>query len=227
MGTGGSGVQGDVPEVGDRAGLCPPPPPRCPQPRGQAGGDTTPPAQSTLGIVVLGGHVGGGRTPFPSILCAERTGRELRCPPSLGPAAGWPWQQQQQQQRGGGLGGGPLARSIRSKLLRAFRPTHLQVRDDSPRHGGPPGAETHFWVLVVSEGFQGVPLLQRHRMVQGVLGEELGGPLHSLSIVTKTPQQWEKDPRVQPPPPCLGGSKHEEKMKKKSPPPTPLCPPQP
>ncbi|XP_065509837.1 bolA-like protein 1 isoform X2 [Caloenas nicobarica] len=104
---------------------------------------------------------------------------------------------------------GPLARTIRTKLTAALQPTHLQVLDDSPRHGGPPGTESHFSVVVVSGRFTGMSPLQRHRLVHAALSAELAGPLHALAIVARTPQQWESDPRVPPRPPCMGGSKHE------------------
>ncbi|NXV87420.1 BOLA1 protein, partial [Calonectris borealis] len=107
--------------------------------------------------------------------------------------------------------GGPLARAIRAKLAAALQPTHLQVLDESSRHGGPPGAETHFTVVVVSGRFAGLPPLQRHRLVHAALRAELAGPLHALAIVARTPQQWENDPLVPPRPPCLGGSKQERR----------------
>ncbi|XP_014746785.1 PREDICTED: bolA-like protein 1 [Sturnus vulgaris] len=111
----------------------------------------------------------------------------------------------------GGSMGGPLARTIRAKLTAALQPTHLEVRDDSPRHGGPPGAETHFGVLVVSGRFSGLPPLQRHRLVHEALRAELAGPLHALQVIARTPEQWESDPHVPPAPPCLGGSKREQR----------------
>ncbi|NWH68283.1 BOLA1 protein, partial [Geococcyx californianus] len=106
-------------------------------------------------------------------------------------------------------GEGPLARAIRAKLDAALQPSHLQVLDETPRHGGPPGAETHFSVVVVSERFSGLPPLQRHRLVHAALQSELAGPLHALAIVARTPQQWQSDPNPPPCPPCLGGSKLE------------------
>ena len=57
----------------------------------------------------------------------------------------------------------PVEDSIRHKLSTAFLPEHLQVLNESHMHNVPKGSETHFKVLVVSEKFQGKPLLQRHR----------------------------------------------------------------
>uniref|UniRef100_A0A8C3PIJ6 BolA-like protein 1 n=1 Tax=Calidris pygmaea TaxID=425635 RepID=A0A8C3PIJ6_9CHAR len=67
----------------------------------------------------------------------------------------------------------------------------MQVLDESPRHGGPPGAETHFAVVVVSGRFAGLPPLQRHRLVHAALSAELAGPLHALAIVARTPHNLE------------------------------------
>ncbi|XP_064331388.1 bolA-like protein 1 [Phalacrocorax carbo] len=113
--------------------------------------------------------------------------------------------------RGAAMADGPLARAIRAKLDAALQPTHLQVVDESPRHGVPPGTESHFAVVVVSGRFAGLPPLQRHRLVHAALRAELAGPLHALAIVARTPQQWESDPSVPPRPPCLGGSKRERR----------------
>lgn len=74
-------------------------------------------------------------------------------------------------------------------------------------HNVPKNSETHFKVLIVSEKFEGKPLLKRHREVQSCLAEELKTGVHALSITAKTPAQWEDNPNVVKSPPCLGGSK--------------------
>ncbi len=64
---------------------------------------------------------------------------------------------------------------ITSKLEAAFSPTHLEVLNESDAHNVPRGSETHFKVIVVSEGFAGVGPLDRHRLVNGALADELSG----------------------------------------------------
>ena len=64
---------------------------------------------------------------------------------------------------------------ITSKLEAAFSPTHLEVLNESAAHNVPRGSETHFKVIVVSEGFAGVGPLDRHRLVNGALADELAG----------------------------------------------------
>jgi BolA protein len=58
---------------------------------------------------------------------------------------------------------GPVQTSIERKLREAFEPTHLEVVNESYKHCVPKDAETHFKVVVVSEKFGGVLLLERHR----------------------------------------------------------------
>jgi BolA protein len=75
-------------------------------------------------------------------------------------------------------------------------------------HSVPPGAESHFRVLVVSERFAGQGLVTRHRALNQLLREELQGGLHALALHTWTPEEWfEKGGAAPQSPPCLGGSK--------------------
>lgn len=61
-------------------------------------------------------------------------------------------------------------------------------------------------MVVVSSNFNDKPLIQRHRMVNEILREELAAGVHALSIQAKTPQQWESGEKTVPKsPPCLGG----------------------
>ncbi|RLU17233.1 hypothetical protein DMN91_011302, partial [Ooceraea biroi] len=53
------------------------------------------------------------------------------------------------------------------------------------------GCGAKFSVIVVSDMFHGKPLLQRHRLVNTILEEELK-TIHAFSQKTLTPEQWEK-----------------------------------
>jgi stress-induced morphogen/ectoine hydroxylase-related dioxygenase (phytanoyl-CoA dioxygenase family) len=91
---------------------------------------------------------------------------------------------------------GPVQAAIDSKLRARLEPSELQVKNVSAAHTdeGLGRGESHFAVLVVSEKFEGVSVLNRHRLVNGALAEELavGGPVHALAIEAKTPAQWAK-----------------------------------
>jgi BolA protein len=81
--------------------------------------------------------------------------------------------------------------TIERKLTAGLSPQALVVTDDSHRHvghaGHRPGGESHFSVEVVAEAFAGKSRIDRHRLVNGLLAEELAGPVHALALVTKAP----------------------------------------
>jgi len=96
---------------------------------------------------------------------------------------------------------------ITQKLTNEFKPVYLDVINESYMHNVPKGSETHFKVVVVSSSFNDKPLIQRHRMVNDILKEELTSGVHALSIQAKTPEQWDNSTKTVPKsPPCLGGS---------------------
>ncbi|XP_031253837.1 sufE-like protein 1, chloroplastic/mitochondrial [Pistacia vera] len=85
---------------------------------------------------------------------------------------------------------------IREKLEKELRPVELEVEDISYQHAGHAGVkgsdgETHFNVKVVSEEFEGKSLVKRHRLIYGLLQDELQSGLHALSIVAKLPSEVE------------------------------------
>lgn len=50
--------------------------------------------------------------------------------------------------------------TIIDKLYKALQPSHIETVNESYMHNVPPGSETHFKVLVVSEEFNGLPLIK-------------------------------------------------------------------
>lgn len=88
---------------------------------------------------------------------------------------------------------GQVADSIADKLRRSLTPTRLDIVDDSARHAGHagsrPGGETHFRVEIVSAAFAGKSRVERHRLVNAVLADELAGPVHALQVKTLTPEE--------------------------------------
>lgn len=106
----------------------------------------------------------------------------------------------------------PVEASIRTKLTEKLEPVYLEVLNESHKHAVPEGSETHFKVLVVSKTFSDMSLIQRHRLVNDLLKQELDGPVHALSIEAKAPEQWNENPAVSESPACLGGSKHDANM---------------
>ncbi|MBK1723415.1 BolA family protein [Thiocystis violacea] len=96
---------------------------------------------------------------------------------------------------------------IESKIQDAIQPVHLDVVDESYMHAVPPDSESHFKLLVVSDSFQDMPLIERHRRINELLGEELGAGLHAVTMHTWTADEWQEKGGVPESPPCQGGSK--------------------
>merc|ERR1712002_1082277 len=95
---------------------------------------------------------------------------------------------------------------IKDKLDSSLHPIHLQIINESYMHNVPPGSETHFKVIVVSTAFDNLPLIKRHRLVNEALKIELQQGVHALSIVARTPKQWEEEKQeVERSPACRGG----------------------
>ena len=106
---------------------------------------------------------------------------------------------------------GPMGTLVRKKLLEKFTPSFLDIINESYMHSVPKGSETHFKVVVISNNFQGMSHLQKHRSVQDCLKDEMKSGIHALSIVAKTDEEWAKNNTVQKSPSCMGGSKLDKK----------------
>ena len=99
--------------------------------------------------------------------------------------------------------------AIESKLRAGLEPIHLEVVNESHLHSVPPGSESHFKVIVVSERFVGRSLIEQQRLVNQLLGEELAQGVHALAMKTLTPEKWRAagGQAVLETPLCRGGSK--------------------
>jgi stress-induced morphogen len=86
-----------------------------------------------------------------------------------------------------------IEQSIREKLSKAFAPEALEVVNESHHHAGHAGSpgtgESHFAVKVVSDAFAGKSRLERHRMVNAVLADELSGKIHALAVTALSPEE--------------------------------------
>lgn len=87
-----------------------------------------------------------------------------------------------------------------SQITTALQPTKLEIHNDSHLHShhkamaGSTSSETHFRVVITSDVFKGKMQPARHRMVYGLLKEEMAkeGGIHALQLRTKTVEEEEK-----------------------------------
>ncbi|MEQ8195680.1 MAG: BolA/IbaG family iron-sulfur metabolism protein [Rhodospirillales bacterium] len=102
--------------------------------------------------------------------------------------------------------------TIEQKIQQALSPAHLEVINESHRHSVPPGSESHFKVVIVSDVFDGQRLVARQQRINALLADELKGPVHALTMQTLTPAEWRaRGGAVPDSPDCLGGSKADAK----------------
>ncbi len=116
---------------------------------------------------------------------------------------------------------GVIEQRIRDKIGKILCPSYLEVVNESSRHQVPPGSESHFKLVVVSDGFKGASLIDRHRRVHACLSDELASGVHALALHLFTVQEWTArqgannlsacrsscNPAANDSPPCLGGGR--------------------
>ena len=80
---------------------------------------------------------------------------------------------------------------ITEKLTTAFSPQSLKVLDESHLHEGHAGAreggQTHYRVYIVADAFKGKSRIERHRLINTALADELAGGVHALAIHASAP----------------------------------------
>jgi stress-induced morphogen len=72
----------------------------------------------------------------------------------------------------------PDAASIKARIEAAIPGASAEVDDWT-------GGGDHFRAIVVADAFSGLSRIQQHRMVYEIFGDEIGGPIHALSLTTQ------------------------------------------
>ena len=74
----------------------------------------------------------------------------------------------------------PSASELENRIAAALPGAQVRVEDIT-------GGGDHFRAEVVSDRFEGLSRIQQHKLIYDVFGDEVGGPIHALSIKTSTP----------------------------------------
>ena len=86
--------------------------------------------------------------------------------------------------------------SIEQKLATAFKPSRLEVIDESHRHAGHAHGdhdhftgegESHLRIRIVSDAFTGMSRIERHRAINAHLTDEIAAGLHAIAIEAAAP----------------------------------------
>lgn len=84
---------------------------------------------------------------------------------------------------------------IRSRLLATFSPLECQLVDESHLHAGHAGAASgagHYRLHMVSERFEGLNRVTRHRLVYDCLNDMMHTDIHALTIIALAPSEVSK-----------------------------------
>jgi stress-induced morphogen len=74
----------------------------------------------------------------------------------------------------------PRAEELENRITAALPGAEVRVEDLT-------GGGDHFRAEVVSDRFEGLSRIQQHKLIYDVFGDDVGGPIHALSIKTSTP----------------------------------------
>jgi stress-induced morphogen len=74
------------------------------------------------------------------------------------------------------------AEDIVAKIRAALPDAVVEMKDLT-------GTADHWQASIISAGFAGKSLIQRHRLVMAALADELKGPIHALTLDVKTPDE--------------------------------------
>jgi stress-induced morphogen len=75
----------------------------------------------------------------------------------------------------------PTAEDLKRRIEAALPGSSAEVEDLT-------GGGDHFRAEIVSDRFDGLSRIDQHKLVYDVFGDEVGGPIHALSIKTSTPE---------------------------------------
>lgn len=81
---------------------------------------------------------------------------------------------------------------MRERLVATFTPLECQLVDDSHMHVGHAGAASgagHYSVRLVSDRFDGLNRVARHRLVYDCLRDMMTSDIHALNIIALTPSE--------------------------------------
>lgn len=79
---------------------------------------------------------------------------------------------------------------LTERLSQAFRPYFLLVENESHMHSSGRGADSHFKIVLVSEEFESLNKVARHRKIYQFLAEDLQNGIHALALHLYTLSEW-------------------------------------
>ncbi|MCK3657776.1 transcriptional regulator [Pasteurellaceae bacterium Pebbles2] len=82
--------------------------------------------------------------------------------------------------------------ALEVQIIAEFQPHFMKVENESYMHSSGRGADSHFKMVIVSDKFNGLRQVARHRLVYQHFAEELANGIHALALHTYTLEEWQK-----------------------------------
>ena len=99
------------------------------------------------------------------------------------------------------MSNGPIESQIISTLSSSMNISSLKIINESFMHNVPHGSESHFKIVVVTDDFNNIPILHRHKLIYKNLNG-LMDKIHALSIHAFTEEEFELNPVILDSPEC-------------------------
>jgi BolA protein len=96
---------------------------------------------------------------------------------------------------------GPIENKIINSLIDSMNISSLKVLNESFMHNVPKDSESHFKIVIVSNDFKNLSLIQRHKLVYKSL-DNIMNNIHALSIQSFSDDEFALNPIILDSPEC-------------------------
>lgn len=96
---------------------------------------------------------------------------------------------------------GPIENKIINSLINSINVSSLKVLNESFMHNVPKDSESHFKIVIVSNDFKNLSLIQRHKLVYKSL-DNIMNNIHALSIQSFSDDEFALNPIILDSPEC-------------------------
>ena len=96
---------------------------------------------------------------------------------------------------------GPIENKIINTLNECMNISSLKILNESFMHSVPEDAESHFKIVVVSDDFNNLSNIQRHKLIYKLLGTIMND-IHALSIQSFNEDEFKLNPIILDSPEC-------------------------
>ena len=88
-----------------------------------------------------------------------------------------------------------LIDDIKNRISTELNNCEVEISDESHLHAGHknrPSGSAHFKAVIISEHFEDLNLIERHKKIYTILGKDMGTTIHAFSMKTFTPNEFKK-----------------------------------